>query len=137
MQFGNDPLALRLMPGWLFIVRALLVPTVAVAYALPAWLVLQRFGMEIVLPQLWRVTPQQVHVATRVPRFVTTIEQQDGEPQKTAKAGPRFTLQVSDAQAGRRPPGAAGDILVRCSNLAPAQWEIIASRAASNLPWSE
>ena len=140
VQFGNDPLNMRLMPGWLFIVRALLVPTVAVAYALPAWLILQRFGMEIVLPQLLAVTPQQVRVATHVPRFVTTIEQQDDEPQKTAKAGPPIYVQVSDApapDADRLEQRARHTRAVQLEDLEPAQWEIIASRAASNLPWSE
>ena len=139
VQFGNDPLALRLMPGWVFVLRALLVPTLLVAYALPAWLILQRFGMEIVLPQLLAVTPQQVRVSTHVPGFVRTIKQED-EPQKTAKAGPPIYVQVSDPpapDAGRLERRAQHTRAVKLEDLQPAQWEIIASRAASNLPWSE
>jgi len=145
VQFGNDPLNMRLMPGWLLLVRALAAPGIAIAYVFTGRLVMQRFGMEIVLPQFLAVVPNPVPVRVHVPGWFTHLEQDEHEPPEPARKLPPIIVESVDNEPHEREvargvttsngTGNSGR-RTELPDLAPEQWDALADYVLAGRPWS-
>lgn len=145
VQFGNDPLNMRLMPGWLLLVRALAAPGILVAYVFTGRLVMQRFGMEIVLPQFLAVVPNPVPVRVHVPGWFTHLEQDEHEPPEPARKLPPIIVESIDNEPHEREvvrgvttsngTGNSGR-RTELPDLSPEQWDALADYVLAGRPWS-
>lgn len=147
VQFGNDPLRMRLLPGWVLVVRLLAIPGVALAYCVPAMLVLQRFGMEIVLPQFLSVVPNPVPVRTHVPRWFPHLEQDFGEEDAAEPAaGPQILVEWPDLEPREQEIGNGVTTSNGMGNhgrrtalpvLSLDKWDALAAYVLTGRSWSE
>lgn len=143
VQVGNDPLAMRLMPGWIVLARLLGVPAVALAYGVTAWLIGQRFGIEILFPQLLAITPQPVKVRARLPRWFSTLEQ-EREEKPAPKHAPIIVEHIDDAPHEQE---VAADVWrsngtgnsgrrTWLEDVSSEQWDAIAAYVLAGRPWN-
>lgn len=135
------------LPASVMLVRCMAVIGVALGYAVPAWLILQRFGIEILMPQLLAVVPNPVDVRVKVPGLFRHIEQEhyDAEPEPPVPTRPALVIESVDEEpheqevaSGVWSSNGTGNSRMRTelTALEPQQWDTLSSYVLSGRSWS-
>lgn len=135
------------LPAFIIAVRLMATVAVALSYALPAWLILQRFGIEILMPQLLAVTPNPVPVRVHMPLWVRHIEQDYGEPEPLpVRAGPEIIVEWPELEPQEREIAEGVAVSNGMGNhgrrttlpvIAAEKWEALTAYVLTGRSWAE